>query len=147
MIEFYPTNAPDSRRAFLEHLRRFARQDRDVSWTSAPEVFASTYGKGAEEAVTNSLRGAMESCFDRGEIRVERLPDGSNKLIAVAPKARAKASCRTTTRKPVARCGAKPKHTSIGRPSGSRLGYVPLRTPLIVPCACDRSIRRRRGAI
>ena len=60
MIEFYPTNAPNSRRAFLEHLRRFARQDRDVSWTSAPEVFASTYGKGAEEAVTNSLRGAME---------------------------------------------------------------------------------------
>ena len=128
-IEFSPSNRVDSRRAFLEHLRRFTRQDRDVDWTSAPETFAETYGQGADDATANALRGAMESCFDRGDIRVERLPDGSsNRLIAVKPKA--KASRRTTTRKPVAHCGTRTKPSD----------YVPVRTPLV---ARGRSNSRR----
>ena len=143
-IEFSLTSRPNSRRCFLAHLDRFARQDRDVDWQSAPEVFAATYGQADELTIVNALRGAMEALFDKGELKVERLPDGSNRLVAVKPKA--KASRRTTTRKPVARCGTKPKHTSIGRPSGGRL-YVPLRTPLIDGYECGRSIRRRRGAI
>ena len=44
-IEFSLNSPSNFRRAFLDHLARFARQDRDVSWQSAPEVFASTYGR------------------------------------------------------------------------------------------------------
>ena len=75
----------------------------------------------------------MEALFDKGELKVERLPNGWNKLIAVNPKAKA-SSRRTTTRKPVARCGTKT------RPSDC----VPVRTPLV---ARGRSTRGRRVVI
>ena len=82
-IEFSPSSRPDSRRAFTEHLARFERQGRDIDWQSAPEVFAGTYGK-ADKSTLHALRGAMESLFDKGELKVERQPNGSNKLVAVA---------------------------------------------------------------
>jgi hypothetical protein len=65
--------------AFLAHLKRFESQNRDVSWEGAPAAFAGVCGE-ADELTTNLFRVAMEDLFDAGAIRVERLPDRSNRL-------------------------------------------------------------------
>ena len=72
------------RRVFLAHLARFERQFRDVSWQDAPAAFARASGDSDAEAETTTtlFRGAMESLLDSGEIEVERLGDGSNRIVA-----------------------------------------------------------------
>jgi len=103
-ITFTTNSRADSRRAFLEHLHRFERQGREVDWTNAPEVFASTYGDGGDDTTVNSLRGAMEALFDRNEIKVERLADGGNRLVRVPVAGRVRQHRRMRYRGPKARC-------------------------------------------
>jgi hypothetical protein len=77
----YSTFDPASvERAFLEHLRRFAQQSRDLPWETAPAVIAAISGDAGDESL---FRDAMETMLDSGVIVVERLPDGGNRLIAV----------------------------------------------------------------
>ena len=82
-ITFTTNSAAGSRRAFLDHLHRFETQSRDVSWREAPEAFARTYGAGGDDTTVNSFRSAMEELLDSGDIRVERLVDGGNRLVRV----------------------------------------------------------------
>ena len=74
-------------RAFRAHVKRFEAQNRDVSWETAPAVFAAVSG-GAEDpfcATTESLfRGAMEDLLDSGAIRVKRLADSGNRLVTAS---------------------------------------------------------------
>jgi len=67
--------------AFLAHLARFEAQDRDISWQDAPAAFAFASSDAGIETLTNLFRAAMEDLFDSGEVRVERLADGSNRLV------------------------------------------------------------------
>jgi hypothetical protein len=57
-----------------------------VPWERAPAAFAAVCGDGdAEIEMTTSLfRSAMESLLDDGEIHVERLDGGGNRLVAAA---------------------------------------------------------------
>jgi hypothetical protein len=64
--------------AFLAHVKRFEQQDRDVSWQDARATFAAVSGDSADE---DTFRAAMEDLLDSGAIVVERLPDGSNRLV------------------------------------------------------------------
>jgi hypothetical protein len=66
-------------RAFIAHLRRFAQQNRDVDWLTAPAVIAAVSGDADDEGL---FRAAMEDLLDSGVIVVERLPDGGNRLVA-----------------------------------------------------------------
>ena len=79
--DFSSTNPASIERAFLAHLERFERQDRDVSWQDAPAVFAGVYADDDDELTTRYFRRAMEDLFDRDWLRVERLADGSNRLV------------------------------------------------------------------
>jgi hypothetical protein len=77
----FSTSDPSSvSRAFVAHIERFQRQNRDVSWQDAPFAFAGVYAEGNEESTTNLFRRAMEDLLDAGAISVERLQDGSNRL-------------------------------------------------------------------
>jgi len=67
--------------AFLAHLARFEAQDRDVSWQDAPAAFAFASSDAGVETLTNLFRAAMEDLLDSGEIRVERLAGGGNRLV------------------------------------------------------------------
>jgi hypothetical protein len=69
------------RAAFLQHLQRFERQFRDVSWQEAPAAFSAVYPDGADETTTRQFRIALEELLDDGVISVERLPDGSHRLV------------------------------------------------------------------
>jgi hypothetical protein len=76
----YSTFNPASiARAFRAHLDRFEAQNRDVSWQDAPAIFAAVSGDASDESL---FRDAMESLLDSGAIRVERLADGSNRIVA-----------------------------------------------------------------
>ena len=78
---FLPTNQTLIERAFLAHLERFEQQNRDVRWEEAPTAFAGVYADGDDELTTRYFRRAMEDLLDSAEIRVERLPDGGNRLV------------------------------------------------------------------
>ena len=71
-------------RAFIAHLARFEQQNRDVSWQDAPAAFAAVYADDDDELTTRYFRRAMEDLFNSGEIRVERLADGGNRLVRAA---------------------------------------------------------------
>lgn len=83
---FATNNRADIRRAFCAHLQRFERQFRDVSWQEAPGAFARVSGESDSEAETTAslFRSAMEELLDSGELVVDRLPDGSNRLVRAA---------------------------------------------------------------
>ena len=78
---FSLSNPVDIERAFCGHLERFAQQNRDVSWQEAPAAFAVASSDAGVETLTSRFRAAMEDLLDAGEIRVERLADGSNRLV------------------------------------------------------------------
>ena len=80
-FDFSSTNPADVERAFLAHLERFEQQNRDVSWQEAPAAFAVASSDAGVETLTNLFRAAMEDLLDSAEIRVERLADGSNRLV------------------------------------------------------------------
>jgi hypothetical protein len=82
---FSCSNRAQIRRAFLVHLARFERQFRDVSWETAPAAFARACGDSDAEAETTTrlFSAAMEELLDEGTIEVERLGDGSNRIVRV----------------------------------------------------------------
>src|SRR5580658_2271500 len=80
----YSTCDPASiERAFLAHVARFAAQNREVDWQTAPEVFAAVIGDDDDKGTIRQFRAALEDLLDSGAIRVERLADGGNRLVTV----------------------------------------------------------------
>jgi hypothetical protein len=66
-------------RVFINHLRRFIAQGRDVGWREAPAVFAAISSGEPDEAVTNLFRSAMERLLDSEHIFVDE--NGGNRLV------------------------------------------------------------------
>jgi len=83
VFDFSCSNRADVKRAFLAHLQRFERQFRDVSWQEAPAAFSAVYADGEDETTTTLFRAALEELLDSGEIQVERLDGGSNRIVKV----------------------------------------------------------------
>ena len=52
-----------------------------MSWQDAPAAFAFASSDAGVETLTNLFRAAMEDLLDSGEIRVERLAGGGNRLV------------------------------------------------------------------
>jgi hypothetical protein len=71
-------------RALLAHVNRFEAQNRQVSWQDAPATFAAVSGDDDDKETIRQYRAAMEDLLDSGAIRVDRLDDGGNRLVAVA---------------------------------------------------------------
>ena len=84
-ISFSTNDRASIRAVFLAHLTRFVNQGRETAWRRAPWDFARVYGDNFEDTDTTMrlFRSAMEDLLDSGEIRVERLADGGNRLTAV----------------------------------------------------------------
>jgi hypothetical protein len=73
-------------RAFIAHLARFEQQDRNVSWQDAPATFSAVIGDDGDKETIRQFRAALEDLLDSAAIRVERLADGSNRLVIVHPQ-------------------------------------------------------------
>jgi hypothetical protein len=76
-FDFSTLDPKSVERAFLSHLHRFAQQNRDVAWETAPAVIAAVSGDAGDASL---FRDAMETLLDSGVIVVESLPDGGNRL-------------------------------------------------------------------
>ena len=84
-FEFSSSDPQSVCRAFVAHLQRFRRQERDVPWQDAPAVFATAaapYGSREIKSAERLFKWALETLLDTGEIHVERLDGGGNRLVA-----------------------------------------------------------------